>query len=261
MGALAAMAVIGLAAVSAVVVVTAAGTCSNADLEAAPSGAAERAVPAHYLSLYRLAGRGSGVPWRVLAAIGSIESDHGRSRAPGVRSGLNRHGCCAGPMQFNLRDGPPSTWQRYRVDGNHDGARDVYDPVDAIPSAATYLHILLARTGGNLRAAILAYNHSPAYVSAVLARARAYRRETDVALARPAGDSLALSDCAAGADGAVGPANLRDAHRVTAPRAYRALPSWALAGDRRPCVVDARVYDDVVWILRRYQLRVSAARE
>src|SRR4051812_49539771 len=103
---------------------------------------------------------------------------------------------------------------------------------DAIPSAAHYLHALLARTDGNLRAAILAYNHSPAYVSDALARARAYGRETDVALAGPAGDSPALTGCAAGPDGAVGPANLRDAHRVAAPRAYRALPAWALAGDR-----------------------------
>src|SRR3954471_330962 len=64
---------------------------------------------------------------------------------------------------------------------------------DAIPSAAHYLHALLARTDGNLRAAILAYNHSPAYVSDVLARARAYARESDVALAGVAGDSLALT--------------------------------------------------------------------
>src|SRR4051794_36630165 len=254
------MAVIALAALSAVLVVTATRTCSDTGLEAVPSGAAKRSVPANYLSLYRLAGRSSGVAWTVLAAIGSIESDHGRSRAPGVRSGVNRHGCCAGPMQFNLRDGPPSTWQRYRVDGDHDGATDVYDPEDAIRSAANYLHILLRRTGGNLRAAILAYNHSPAYVSDVVARARAYGRGTDVALAGPAGDSLALTDCAAGPDGPLGPANLRDAHRVAAPRAYRALPSWALAGDR-PGVVDARLYVDVVWILRRYHLRVTAARE
>ena len=77
------------------------------------------------------------MPWPVLAAIGSLESDHGRSRAPGVRAGVNRHGCCAGPMQFNLRDGPPSTWERYGNDDNHDGATDVYDPADAIPAAAT----------------------------------------------------------------------------------------------------------------------------
>src|SRR4051795_8584279 len=211
------MAVIALAALSAVLVVTASRTCSDTGLEAAPSGAAKRAVPANYLTLYRQAGGVAGVPWSVLAAIGSIESDHGRSRAPGVHTGVNGHGCCAGPMQFNLRDGPPSTWQRYRVDGNHDGATDVYDPEDAIPSAAHYLHALLARADGNLRAAILAYNHSPAYVSDALARARAYGRETDVALAGPAGDSPALTGCAAGPDRAVGPANLRDAHRRAPP--------------------------------------------
>src|SRR3954452_14905383 len=81
-GALVAMAVIGLAALSAVLVVTATHTCSDTGLEAAPSAAAKRSVPAHYLRLYRLAARGSGVPWTVLAAIGSIETDHGRSRAP-----------------------------------------------------------------------------------------------------------------------------------------------------------------------------------
>ncbi len=39
------------------------------------------------------------------------------------------------------------------------------------------------------------------------------------------------------------------------------LPSWALASGTAPTAVDARIYDDVVWILRRYHLRVSAARE
>src|SRR3954452_4485888 len=236
------MAVIGLAALSAVLSVLAAhGTCSEASVETAPGGAATREIPASYLSLYRHAGGVAGVPWRVLAAIGSIESDHRRSRAPRGHTGVNGHGCCAGPMQFNLRDGPPSTWQRYRVDGNHDGATDVYDPEDAIPSAAHYLHALLARPGGKLRAAILAYNHSPAYVTDVLARARAYGRETDLALAGPAGDSPALTDCAASPDGAGGPATRRAPPRVAAPRASRALPSWALAGGRRPGVVAARL--------------------
>src|SRR3954452_8359258 len=123
------MAVIGLAALSAVLSVLAAhGTCSDASVETAPSGAATREIPANYLRVYRQAGAASGVPWAVLAAIGSIETDHGRSRAPGVRSGVNRFGCCAGPMQFNLTDGPPSTWDRYAVDANHDGHTDVYAP-------------------------------------------------------------------------------------------------------------------------------------
>src|SRR4051794_34021386 len=145
------MAVIGLAALGAVLSVLAPhGTCSGGGVETALGGVATREVPADYLSLYRQAGAATGVPWSVLAAVGSIETDHGRSRAPGVRSGVNRHGCCAGPMQFNTRDGPPSTWDRYGVDGNHDGTEDVYDPEDAIPSAAAYLSALVRRAFGNL---------------------------------------------------------------------------------------------------------------
>jgi soluble lytic murein transglycosylase-like protein len=161
-GAIAALAVIGIAALSAVLaVITAGGACSGAGIEATPSAAAARGIPARYLSLYRQAARVSQVPWSVLAAIGSIESNHGRSRAPGVRSGVNRHGCCAGPMQFNTRDGPPSTWERYGSDSNDDGSKDIYDPEDAIPSAAAYLSALLRRAHGNLDRAILGYNHSP----------------------------------------------------------------------------------------------------
>ena len=262
-GALAAMAAIGLAALSAVLTVVAAhGTCSDTGVEAAPSGAAKRAVPANYLSLYRLAARGSGVPWTVLAAIGSIETDHGRSRAPGVRSGVNRNGCCAGPMQFNTRDGPPSTWARYGSDANHDGTTDIYDPDDAIPSAAAYLSALLRRAHGNLNQAILGYNHSPTYVRDVLARARAYASAGDEQLATTPGEPTNAVGCAdSDLAGPAGPANLRDAERVAAPRAYRALPSWALAGPSRAGVIDARLYDDAVWILRRYHLSISAARE
>ncbi len=260
-GALAATTVITLAALSAVLTVIAGrGACSDAGAETRPSGAAKRAVPANYLRLYRLAARGSGVPWTVLAAIGSIETDHGRSQAPGVRSGLNRHGCCAGPMQFNTRDGPPSTWARYRVDGNHDGTADIYAPEDAIPSAAAYLAQLARRAHGDLSQAILGYNHSPAYVREVLTRARAYARARDERLATTIGEpkgGFACGDLAI----ATAPANLRAAERVAAPRAYRALPTWAPAGPGEPGAIDARLYDDTVWILRRYRLRVNAARE
>jgi hypothetical protein len=63
-----------------------------------------------------------------------------------------------------------------------------------------------------------------------------------------------------GIDGPTGPAELRVAERVAAPRAFRSLPAWAMVG-RAPEPVDARLYDDIVWILRRYHLRVTAARE
>src|SRR5829696_4140979 len=140
-----------------------------------PSPAAAADIPAGYLRLYRSAGATYRVSWPVLAAIGKVESDHGRARLSGVRSGLNRYRdargrlrrCCAGPMQFNLTDGPPSTWQRY-------GRGNVYDPADAIPAAARKLAADGARR--NLDQAIYAYNHSWVYVAKVKALARRYAR-------------------------------------------------------------------------------------
>jgi len=99
----------------------------------APSGAARSGIPARYLRLYREVGAGSGVAWHDLAAIGKVETNHGRAPLPGVRSGVNTYGCCAGPMQFNVRNGPPSTWDTWGQGGN------VYDPRDAIGAAARYL--------------------------------------------------------------------------------------------------------------------------
>jgi hypothetical protein len=76
-----AIAVIGLAALSAVLAVVAArSTRSAASAEAASSATAASEIPGAYLTLYQQAGREYAVPWPVLAAIGSLESDHGRSR-------------------------------------------------------------------------------------------------------------------------------------------------------------------------------------
>jgi len=165
-------------------------------------------------------------------------------------------------MQFNTRDGPPSTWDRYGVDANHDGSKDIYDPEDAIPSAAAYLAELARRARGNLDRAILGYNHSPTYVRDVLAQARAYARASDELLVTTVGEPAGSIGCVeSDLAGPTGPANLRDAERLAAPRAYRTLPSWALAGPSPAAAIDARLYDDALWILRRYHLRVSAARE
>jgi hypothetical protein len=135
-----------------------------------PSRAARAEIPADYLTLYRSSATTCpGLPWGVLAGIGKIETNHGRSPAPGVHEGVNAFGCCAGPMQFNIRNGPPSTWDHYGRGGN------VYDPADAIPAAARMLCANGARGGHNLRGAIYAYNHAGWYVDQVLALARAYQ--------------------------------------------------------------------------------------
>ena len=197
------------------------------------------------------------VPWTVLAAIGAIESDHGRSTAPGVRSGVNAFGCCAGPMQFNLSNGPPSTWQAYRVDGDADGDTDPYDPADAIASAAHYLARCSTDARGDLAAAVYGYNHSRAYVADVLARARTYSDTPEAALVAP---PISGAGCAA-PDAATGPPTCEVAERREQPRAYAMLPAWAMAGGRPAQPIDARLLDNALWLLRTYRLRVTAARE
>jgi membrane-bound lytic murein transglycosylase B len=86
-------------------------------------------------------------------------------------------------MQFSI---PPhfDTWGTYGVDGDGDGVRDVYDPADAIPSAAN----LLAANGAaaDLPRAIYTYNHSQTYVDAVLELAASYAEGGD-------GDARALA--------------------------------------------------------------------
>ncbi|WP_141578746.1 bifunctional lytic transglycosylase/C40 family peptidase [Actinomadura sp. WMMA1423] len=167
----AATALLGLAAVLVAVlgaVLPGLGTGTGAGAcQPAPGGSVSDIPPA-YLSLYLKAGREYGIGWHILAAVGKVESDHGRGAGPGIASGRN-HAGAAGPMQFM-----PGTWAAFGVDGNRDGRRNVYDPADAIPAAARYL-----KHGGapeRVRAALFQYNHSRAYVEQVLKQARAYAR-------------------------------------------------------------------------------------
>ena len=140
---------------------------------APPSPAATRDVPAGYLALYQRAARSCpGLPWAVLAAIGKVESDHGRAQLPGVRSGANYAGA-AGPMQFGIGVGRAGhAWARYGRDLDHDGRTSVYDPGDAIPAAADYLCAHGAPR--RLDRALVAYNHSRSYVTRVKQLARRY---------------------------------------------------------------------------------------
>jgi membrane-bound lytic murein transglycosylase B len=118
------------------------------------------------MKLYLLAASQYGLDWAKLAAVGQIESDHGRSAVRGIASGANYAGA-AGPAQFIT-----PTWSRYGVDGNHDGTISPYDPADAIPSMAAYLKA--SGAPGNWPAALFAYNHSRSYVANVLALSRRF---------------------------------------------------------------------------------------
>jgi membrane-bound lytic murein transglycosylase B len=138
-----------------------------------PSRAATAEIPAGYLRLYQQAARRCrGLSWAVLAAVGKVESDHGRSRLPGVRSGWNAAGAAA-PMQFGIGVGRAgNAWARFGRDFDRDGRRSVYDPGDAIPAAAHYLCAHGAPR--RLERALFAYNHSRSYVAKVRQLARRY---------------------------------------------------------------------------------------
>ncbi len=100
---------------------------------------------------HQAAGREVGVPWEVLAAIHLVETRMGRIRGTSTAG-------AKGPMQFL-----PATWTQYGAGG------DIEDLTDASKGAAR----LLKRNGvnGNPRGAVFSYNHSNAYVDAVLAYA------------------------------------------------------------------------------------------
>jgi hypothetical protein len=106
---------------------------------------------ADVLAAHQAAASEIGVPWQVLAAIHLVETRMGRIRGTSTAG-------ARGPMQFL-----PATWAQYGAGG------DIEDLTAASKAAAR----LLKRNGfnGNPRGAVWSYNHSDAYVDAVLAYA------------------------------------------------------------------------------------------
>ena len=120
--------------------------------------------PATYRALYMLSAQYCpGLSWKVLAAIGQVESGHGRNVGPSSAGAL-------GPMQFL-----PTTWAYAGVDGDGDGRADIMSAYDAVPAAALYLCRDGAGRGGqDLYNAIFSYNHADWYVREVLDLASRY---------------------------------------------------------------------------------------
>jgi len=127
----------------------------------------------------------------VLAAIGKVETDHGRSTAPGVHSGANFAGA-AGPMQIGIAGKAGNTFAGYAVDADGGGA-NVYSPVDAIFTAANYLCQNGASRGADVAGAIFAYNHADWYVTKVLAIASTYAASQGLPPGAPAQEVAAAA--------------------------------------------------------------------
>ena len=146
-------------------VVGAVGTAATVTVQHQPQvvGATALAdIPPAYLVLYQDAGQSFNVPWQILAAIGKVESDHGRN----PNAYRPNYAGAVGPMQFL-----PATFGEYGWAAGHP-LPDILDPHDAIYAAAAML-----RNDGiatNLRGAIYAYNHADWYVDLVRAWAGQY---------------------------------------------------------------------------------------
>jgi hypothetical protein len=173
------------------------------------SGASSNGIPAPALAAYQrgaqiidAADKSCNIPWELIAAIGRVESDHGRYGGntltedgvskPGIY-GISLNGKngtqaindtdggqldkdpvfdrAVGPMQFI-----PSTWQVVKVDADGDGVRNPQDIDDASLATAVYLcsgtDNLSNRKGQE--SAIYRYNHSQDYVNLVLRIMEAY---------------------------------------------------------------------------------------
>ena len=177
----------------------------------AVSGFAANGIPVVALEAYQAAERrladedpGCGLSWSLLAAIGRIESNHGRFAGstllrdgrsdppilgipldgrPGVaRIGDTDGGRYDGDTTFDRAVGPmqfiPGTWALFAVDGDSDGRADPFDIDDVALAAGRYL----CEAGGDLRTevgrrnAVYSYNRSDEYVRLVLDLSEEYAR-------------------------------------------------------------------------------------
>jgi hypothetical protein len=107
-----------------------------------------------FYPIYAEAQRTFGVNWLLIASIHRQESAF--STDPTTYRGLNFAGCCGGPMQFNVTNGPVTTWalvsNSYSY-GRRPAAYDhmtanhpsIYDDFDSVMAAA---HLLSADGAG-----------------------------------------------------------------------------------------------------------------
>jgi hypothetical protein len=174
-----------------------------------PSSAPANGIPAAAMAAYKWAevvmakaDPDCHLSWALVAAIGRVESDHGRFggnvlssdgvATPGIYGLLldgshdtaliadtdggsydddTTYDRAVGPMQFI-----PGTWDVVGVDADGDGDKNPQDIDDAALATAVYLCAGTQDlgTGEGQRAAVFGYNHSEQYVALVLTIMQAY---------------------------------------------------------------------------------------
>ena len=181
----------------------------SGDTKTIVANASTMGIPAAALAAYQraetvinTADKSCNIPWQLIAAIGRVESDHGRVNGnslnadglatPGIfgialdgsnntariadsDAGLydsdSKFDRAVGPMQFI-----PSTWRVVGVDADGDAERNPQDIDDAALASAVYLcsgDDDLSTEAGQ-RTSVFRYNHSQSYVDLVLSIMEAY---------------------------------------------------------------------------------------
>ncbi|MDD7937678.1 murein transglycosylase [Actinomycetospora lutea] len=190
----------------------AAGAGQRTSLADWSEGIASRAdVPARALQAYGVADQAvkreqpdCNLSWVTIAGLARIESNHGRYRGAAIAgngdvtpriigvpldgTGGNRTigdsdgGVLDGDRVLDRAVGPlqfiPSTWAKWRSDGNGDGVADPNNIDDAALAAGRYLcaNGRDLATGPGWRSAVLSYNNSDEYGRRVYAAADQYAR-------------------------------------------------------------------------------------
>jgi hypothetical protein len=246
-----------------------------------PTKDALREIPPRFLTIYREAGTALDISWPFLASIGYQECGHGTGDCYVV----NPSGC-AGPMEMAYVRGSacspdpsvPTVWERFRTDGDGDGKTSIFDPADAVFTAAK----LLRRSDGAPPAggSYSAYHQAACnyygacgdavadYADEVMARAVEYgfvaggggsvpaRTSGAAAVATAAPSSGGGPQCEGGSVLPTGREPMGPVHKATAPRRLAPLPAPPASAPGIEC--DARIVPDVIYLARRFGLLVTA---
>ena len=184
------------------------GIDPRAGADGAVSSLSSSGIPTAALEAYRRAetllskaDKNCKLPWNLVAAIGRVESNHGRSNGNALTAdGLARPGIygvplngsgvakipdtdrgafdkdtvwdrAVGPMQFI-----PGTWSSAGIDSDNDGNKNPQDIDDAAAAAGVYLCAGSddLSTDPGARSATHRYNHSNSYVDLVMKISAAY---------------------------------------------------------------------------------------
>ena len=243
--------------VCAVLPAGAQAACSTAVTRAS----ATASIPPDYLVLYQRWGSAYGVPWQLLAAVGSVESRHGRD--PGAFVPHTRG--VLGPMQFQAGSnrlakrtdsagdqGFGGTWGMWRRSSGHPPYRMI-DPDDEIAAAAAKI---AADAGGEhlWTRALWRYNALHSYGRLVLQRAARLGMNSACGLLGGSGAPSATSSAPAAP--AVVPA--ATPRRLLADDAIAFAP--AAADDIAHGVADRRLVALLGWIAQRHRIVVTVIR-